>query len=154
MWKTKMFTPKWCQYAQPKYQFQIDPISPQQQIRTTGLDNDENLIHALYSLSPCIGSPDRPTVPRRGVLASRSGVERLRSVRPSHRIRRHSTAGTCATRLFVDRRRSPDHIMTVSASPWVPRAWIIAVSWHTARPPAIQHGRDLLFRVVSVNRRH
>lgn len=102
---------------------------------TTNKETTKRLVTAkkLYSLAPCIGSCNWPMVPR-------PGTERLRCVRPADDVRCHSTAGACAARLFVYPCRSPDHIVTVSASPRKVRKFIIAISRHIARPSAIWSG--------------
>jgi hypothetical protein len=97
--------------------------------------NNTELVTAkkFYSLAPCIGSPNWPTVPR-------PGTERLRCVRPTDDVRCHSTIGACAACLFVYPCWSPDHIVTVSASPRKAREFFIAISWHIAQPSSILSG--------------
>jgi hypothetical protein len=96
---------------------------------TTGLGSAKK----LYSLAPCIGSPNWLTV-------LRPGTERLWCVRPADDVGCHSTIGARAARLFVYPCRSPYHIVTVCASPRKAGKFIVAISRHIARPPPIWSG--------------
>jgi hypothetical protein len=67
-------------------------------------------------------------------------MKRLRCVSPADDVGCHSTVGARAARLFAHRCRRADHIVTVRASPRKAREFIIAISWHTAKPSAIWSG--------------